>query len=123
GNEPTLEQQIAWRVAAHRQLGKNHQLRALADQRRIAFENFPPVANEITDGGIELGEAETHERCGNVNTFARCDNSQPGLALCVRGTISFPFQLMRPFSRLGLFISVLFVLSARAAEPMTTLTL
>jgi hypothetical protein len=34
----------------------------MSDERRVSLDNFAAVTGKIADGGIELGEADTHER-------------------------------------------------------------
>src|SRR5688572_28870937 len=74
GDETSLEQQIAWRIATHGELGKNDKLGTLRDERGVTFEDFAPIAGEIANRRIELSEAKTHEKRRNVNGFVNTDN-------------------------------------------------
>ena len=54
-------EQIARRIAADREFGKDHQLGPCLAKRAIRAENEGPVAAEVADCGIDLCEADFHE--------------------------------------------------------------
>ena len=52
GDEAFFEEQIARRVAAHRELREKHQLGAFGDERLISVEDTAAVSGEIADDGV-----------------------------------------------------------------------
>ncbi len=74
-DKPFLEQQIAGRVTANHQLGKNHQLCALADQGLIGLHDSMPISGQITDDGIYLGKSDAHDyKPLTMSRFPQSDN-------------------------------------------------
>ena len=59
-DEGRLEQQILWRIATQRKLRKHRQLRTLLMRMTGTLFDAPPVAGKITDGGVDLANADLH---------------------------------------------------------------
>ena len=80
--------QIAGRISAHRQLGKQNQSRAARLRAAGVVDDLGGVAGEVSDRGVDLAERNLHicsvkhERglrlsgfgfgCSNVSPFGRC---------------------------------------------------
>src|SRR5690606_40272610 len=62
--EASLEQQVARWVTADDEFREYHEFRAGGDEVVVGGEDLLPVARQVTDGGIELGEAEAHAERG-----------------------------------------------------------
>ena len=58
-NEIGAQQQIARRVAAEKQFGREDEFRAERDGLFVTGQQFPAVRREIADGRIELEQADT----------------------------------------------------------------
>ena len=59
-DEAGSQQQILGRVAGHRELGKERELGARVARLLEPREDEPPVAVEVADDGVDLGEREPH---------------------------------------------------------------
>ena len=66
-------EEIARRVAGHRQLRKDRQLRALPFGGRGRVQHQPAVALEIADGRVDLSERDLHERHSTHKPRPRAD--------------------------------------------------
>ncbi len=62
GCETAFKQKIPGRVAADGQLRKDHQLGPVFDKAAVGIENKCAVPGEVADGGVDLREADFHER-------------------------------------------------------------
>jgi hypothetical protein len=49
----------------------------------VGVDDFTPITGEVTDGRVELGKADTHEKRMKGASLLNADNSQRGLALYV----------------------------------------
>jgi len=54
-DKAALEEQVAGRIAADRELRKDHQLRALRDEFDVGVEDAPAVTGEVANDRVELG--------------------------------------------------------------------
>ena len=58
GLQGGLEDQILGRIAAHEQLGKGHQIGAVASRLGTRLARLLGVAGDVADGGIDLGDRD-----------------------------------------------------------------
>lgn len=84
GNEAAFEEQVARRVAADDELGEDDEFGALGDEDVVGVEDLAAIAGKVADGGVELGEAESHGKGGKSETvkgIAGEDNSAREIGL------------------------------------------
>ena len=59
-NELSRKDQIERRVSGYRKFGRHHDLRTIRDQLMISGKDLGGIPRKVTDGRVDLGDADFH---------------------------------------------------------------